>query len=258
MSRRARRRRDAPFSLFSFQDIMASVTGMVILVTLLLILELADRVPVAAAQPPATQDPAPALAELQALREHLLARAQTAPESLHAARDALHALERLHAVLESQATQARDDAARHAEQTAQLRDQLDALRDETQSLLQRAQLRRAQTRVTLVNPRPGHKHTWFIDCATPDALAVGRIDPDGVTHPERRFTSPDLALAWALAQPPDAHRFVLLVRPQGVPAFNQLQQTLRAAGYDLGWDLWPNDTPLFPNPQENPAPHAPR
>ena len=48
MSRR--RRRSAPFSLFAFQDIITSVTGIMLVITMLLALELLERTDVAPPQ----------------------------------------------------------------------------------------------------------------------------------------------------------------------------------------------------------------
>ncbi|MEM9420822.1 MAG: hypothetical protein AAGA25_17485, partial [Planctomycetota bacterium] len=56
MPRPSRYRRNTPFSLFAFQDIIAAVTGVMLLATLLLMLELVTQTLVANAAPVATDD----------------------------------------------------------------------------------------------------------------------------------------------------------------------------------------------------------
>ena len=42
--------------------------------------------------------------------------------------------------------------------------------------------------------------------------------------------------------------FVLLVRADGVPKWGALIGTLQATGFDVGWDVWPDDKSLFTRP----------
>lgn len=251
MSRRARRYRENPVTLFSFQDIMAAVTGVVILVTLLLMLELLLRQRAVAASGGLEAAPGATAAEVAALRESLLAAAE-APTVAEVA-EAEAAAKRLAGVvarLEGRAA-AMGVAVREAEaERDTARGGLEAATRAVEAARREAEAERGRTRVTLLGGERGDKGTWFVECAGADVRA-GRIDPDGVTRPARAFAGGDAAeaaLAWALGQARDAERFVLLVRPDGVAAFDRLQRGLRGAGYEVGWDVWAAGVRVFGEP----------
>lgn len=267
MSRLARRRAELPFTLFSFQDIMASVTGVVILVTLMLMLELAQRPTEGAPQPAATPMPvavenaAELEARIEALRAALAAEAPVGPQQVAEAERSAEALRDLLRVLEAQgATQAASAAATN-QTLEQTRDELQALTTRVEEAQRKFEVARAQTRVTLLEGDQGGKRTWFVECGA-DGVGVGRIGQDGVTKTEQRFGGDDAAdelLRWALGQPKASERFVLLVRADGVAAFDRLQKVLRGAGYDVGWDLWTADVRVFPErPRQEASDAAPR
>lgn len=251
MSRRTRRHHETPFSLFSFQDIIAAVTGVVLLLTLLLMLELILRHPntAEAATPAPAIDEVELRARLERARQQLLTTpAPTSETELARARQAIASMEKLLGVLQQQAAAATAQTQGLAADLQRQRQELDALAAQTAELRRQAELERATTRVTLLGGDRAGMMTWFVECAAED-VRVGRIDDDGAAMMVHRFNDAYGALQWALTQPRELERFVLLVRPGGVGAFDALQAPLRAAGYSVGWDLWTEPERLLTPPR---------
>jgi hypothetical protein len=264
MSRRDRSQQ--PFSLFAFQDIITSVTGIIVMITLILTLELLQREPntPAAQTTRLVEQLRPALAaaekEVAALQSQLaggqseLAEAASlSPSGLekehYETAQAVERLKRETAALESQAErldrqhekQANEWDARAGDRAAleQLQAELAELKEE------REQLER-QNRV-VYNPAAGGQTAWLVEVAG-DRLTAARA---GVGAPPLAFDATISLLRqraffnWAEQRVAEGGYFVLLVRPQGIDAFDALREGLRDRGLDFGFDLIGRDATVI-------------
>ncbi|MFO0899985.1 MAG: hypothetical protein U0836_21340 [Pirellulales bacterium] len=255
----ARRRRGptAAFSLFSFQDIITSVTGIVLLVTLLLSLELVNRVPgepAAAVSPAATntelaelqQEAKRLQAELAAGQEELTAFAESTPAEVQRRRTAVEAearaletevrdLGQQQTALAGERTTLERASAASAEQQQTL-EQTAAERQQAADELAGLKSRNA----VLFNPdqAPG-RTVWLVDVAA-DSVGIRRFQA-GAERTEFRGRWLNSAASQALAQMrswrPGSDQPVLLVRPSGIKSFEEIAAALRGRGFDLGFDV---------------------
>lgn len=267
MARRRRRQHDSSISLFAFQDIIAAVTGVTLIITLLLTLLLVDRVPRShAATDPQTSTAATAkaqaVADLQRQRDDLARQvaalesgAQSLSHSTHPSPlDVMRARER---VEQYQHQRQQIQQALEAEaQDASLRQQAQqAIANEQQlaAALAAAQESLAQPpTVTLLGGERHDKTPLFVEI-TESQIIVGAVDAQHRPQLIRRFEGADsLAQLRTWAQQRRAHReyFVLLVRPSAVARFDRAKMMLAQMGFDLGWDVLPPGDALFDNAPE--------
>jgi hypothetical protein len=250
----SRRGRGAPaFSLFAFQDIITSVTGIMLLVTMLLALELLQRQETS--PPVATADISRELEQVVVERnteiEEIEARlseqqaelAELAGHDRASAERRVADLEALHRRLEQELSELRREQA-EAERRArearaeQQRSQPDIRSTEhLQEQIRRAQEQlarlRSQQRV-LFNPAAGDGKTpWLVE-ASADGLKAAQT---GRSAPPQSFPDAVAFLAWARRQNPAAVYFVVLVKPDGIEAYRTLFSELRRLNFDLGFDL---------------------
>ncbi|MEX2121844.1 MAG: hypothetical protein WD847_19845 [Pirellulales bacterium] len=258
MSRR--RRHAAAFSLFAFQDIITSVTAIIILLTLLLAVELAQR---HASPGPSAESAATA----QRLRQVLeSARAEAARLQAQLARNEAE-IEELAAATPSQlrqrgkATQEQIDrlgreiaelktrqAQAHTRQTAMNessaardgdRRKLAAVRAQAQDDLERVEKLKRQNKL-IYNPSPGDaKRAWLVDLQ-PDRIVTARLgraeapmvfDSSLSTMRRRGF------MAWVADRSSSSEYFVFLIRPGTIELFAELQSSLEPLGFDIGFDV---------------------
>lgn len=256
MSRRDRSQQ--PFSLFAFQDIITSVTGIIVMITLILTLELLQREPDApAAQTKrlieqlrpalaaAEKEVAALAAQLAGGQSTLAEAAKLSPSRLEKDRyetvQAVAQLERETAALESQAERLdRQRETQAAEWNARAGDRatLEQLQAELAELkAEREQLER-QNRV-VYNPTDAGQTAWLVEVAG-DRLTAAQA---GASAPPLAFDATVSLLRqraffnWAEARAAEGGYFVLLVRPQGIKAFDALREGLRDRRLDFGFDL---------------------
>jgi hypothetical protein len=247
---RRRKREDAPLSLFSFQDIMACLTGILILVSLLLAIDgLSDTVQ-ATPGTGAPTEPQDAARTAEQLREEIATLARTLDErkggievssaevELLEDRERRMALEaeRTRKVIEDReaelARRVRErDAA--AQSSAALRERLSAAkaRADEQSLRERVRF------------RPGAQYSKspvFVE-ATPRGLVVGELDASLVPRLVARLDDPgaENRLVGALgSRMPDTSYLVFVVREDAIPRFEALRDAMIRKGFEVGWQLW--------------------
>ncbi len=255
-----RRRAVSEVSLFAFQDVMASLIGVLFFVVLMAALSIVER--------PAAASGGDAPAAIEAAR----ARARALSTEAEEARQRLAALERarvtgsdprwtanevraLHATLMAlhervrQVQRARtQDEVEHDEAEGRLRvtrAEADALDAALAELRDRA---RAGPRVAYIfDSGPGTPEPWLVELsaealrvATPDgAGAVFSFGGDSAQTRRERF------LAWARRQDPAACYFVLLIKPSAVSWGYELAKTLSEAGFRFGTDLLPEPWQAF-------------
>ncbi len=271
--RRSRHRRsrasDAAVSLFSFQDIMTAVMGILILITLLMALDLTVTIsqPAQAAAKPGMAS-ATDLAALRARQTHLeqqyreaLARATQLGE-MQGADDTVVQQARGRLVLAYQHLEALQekverarailaDAPNPKEVQAQL-DELDRAEAEIERLSALIDQRRRHPRLSYIHQRGATRTPILIDVSN-RAFGVGMID-----DPESALwlTNPDKALRLRqlqeLARNRNSHReyFVLLLRPSAFDQYDAVNQVLRSAGFAVGLELIEEATIVLPRPEE--------
>lgn len=258
-----RKKNQIPFSLFAFQDAIASVCGFVVLIALILALELTNQIVEEAARPV----PSPAALtdltnEISTLKSNIAALKQTSelwdemsrqasrshfsPENaeaelLQAERRLAESLtenERLQALIanENETKTSRDELLREMEkQKAELADldaQIANLRRE-QSLTRSASIYYASTNDVRETP-------WLVDVAE-RRIIVRSLKSEGAA-PKRPLefsgrAAPSGFLSWARQRDKNAEYFVLVVRPSGVASYDNIRNSLEKNGFKIGIDL---------------------
>lgn len=250
-----------PISLFSFQDIITSVTGIMILVTLLMTLELVQRSfnsPAVKTQE-IVEEVKPAAAEVLQRIEELKRRleqqaavaaaaagldATTVRTRLQDARRAAAALvgdvERLTSE-EHDAERRRKDAEREQTHTADQDRERRRLEEEAKRLQEELDKLKSSNRIVF-NRDPGSSKTpWLVDLSG-SAITIAQV---GVSAPPTVFRGASAAesigkfVAWSRGRDPNAEYFVLLIRPSSVDTFHMLREQL--VGFDFGFDVLKED-----------------
>lgn len=247
MGRRTRRE-EAPLSLFSFQDIMACLTGILILVALLLAIDgLSDAMQATPGRPAAE---ASAAERLPSLRERV-ALLQRAIDDRSGGRDVSKAevdiLDDRVSQLAMEAERARTrrtelDAASERMRTERTEadrraEELRASADQAARLEREAELRER------VRFRPGMRYPKSPVFIEPMAggVAVGELDASRtpVRIADLRDPGADARIVGALGKRlPDTSYLVFVVHEDAIPRFEQLRSRMLKRGYEVGWQLW--------------------
>lgn len=255
MSRRDRSQ--APFSLFAFQDIITSVTGIVILVTLLLTLELLQRKPV----PPAhsaeiarqvqatleiTEQTAAALRAQLAQGDSAAAEmASVSPTRIERSRhEAIQEIEQLEQELSrlqdqlSTATEARDALAAQQFDRADDVKTLEELRAEIDQTTVELEKLKTSNRV-IYNPADPSQRAWLVDVSSDRLLVALAGEPSRPRTFTGRLLNSSVRqfIRWAKAETDSSDYFVLLVRPGALEIYRDLQDQLKTEGREFGFDL---------------------
>jgi len=256
-----------PISLLWFQDIITSVLGIMILVTLFLALEMifnrqhspdiqtrdiTQKLKAAAAQSAEVQAAVEAnRRQVDALRRQLAGQETELLQQVRYDSDQLQRqlrdLEALNQLLAAELSDA--DSRRRAAQAS--RDELtqkDASRDADRQTLEQlsrevqeklAELKKLRTanRVIFNLSQGDAKTPWLVE------LSAAGVQAAPVGKRARPETFPDIRafLAWARQRSRAAEHFVLLVKPATVRDFMQARSALKAAGFDVGFDLLASD-----------------
>jgi len=257
-----RNRESVPFSLFAFQDIITSVTGIVLFITLILTLELLTKEVASPVQQTALLIPEinQALSEVQAeiallkerLREQSTANESTARiSSQEIERNQLETnvqVVRLKAEIEKLKQQAkRMSAEQETWETKRLdrnsdRMRLNSLR-ETIDQLNKEKENLTQTNRVIFNPSDAAGIAWIIDLSE-SAILVAQA---GVSSVPVTFDSPikelriQALMHWVRNHNPNEEYFVLLARPGTIEMFYELRDKLQSLRFPVGFDLLPND-----------------
>jgi hypothetical protein len=256
-----RGRRDAAINLFSFQDIMASVIGMVFFVVLILALDIVNaRGGGAGDAPPATEADVAALQEsIRRLEEDIRRLEQEvarAADRLQLASgdesEMLQEAKRLEATLRNlygRIRQEQDDATRSQAERRLKEDAHRRRLRETDALNRRlgelkaalAEARSAPSVMYIVDASPGGLAPWLLEVSA-TGLRVASQDGAGAVVAFGGRTAEDRRggfLGWLGSQDSSTHYVVLLVKPSGVDLANRLEQDIRDKGFDVGVDLLP-------------------
>lgn len=252
-----RRRRSSPFSLFAFQDIITSVTGIMVLLTLMLTLELLHRKETSPAVRTEVVNTRLRSAvgenrrEIERLRQLLAAEraeilsvAEFDPQSVA---QQLADLQELTEDLEGNLTELGGEQAETARQRNAVLAEQDRREDDAQTLeqlleeirTQRDQMARMQqSNRTIYNAAEGaDKAAWLVEVSN-DGLQTA---PVGRAAVPQRFVSVTEFRQWITARDAQREYFVLLVKPQGVARFQAALETLQQFNFDVGFDLLSHD-----------------
>jgi len=253
---RCRGRSGTPFTLFSFQDIVTSVTGVILFVTLMLVVELSQRVlgqpndtPIEAATPVDRRQELNLLAQeiaelerqLQETQRIVQGAAQATPEQL--TQELVVTTEQIRALKDELAQLVRrQKELRMAvqESAAEFESRTDInlakeLRVRAAQLLEKAE--RVKTRTALVfNPPLGEdKHAWLLLIASKQIQALPSRSQ--WTPQVFNFEPTQTLLDWATKFGTREHYFVLMIRPSGIALARQVEDALTKAGFEIGLDL---------------------
>lgn len=255
---RKRGRQSRPISLFGFQDIIVSVSGVVIVMVLLLMLELVER----PARPAETDfgetasELRAAVAEARAKRDRLRSQLSdldrvvdragtTSPLELRAETDQAAAeIDKLQQELPRLKQDAQELEQKFQQQREALTDiqaDLEEARKqvaETESELKKAQDNR---RTILSLPRGFDKEGWLVVAAGDRVSAAPLQRPaEPTVFRGRLLTDPaEQFVDWADER--QARYFFVLVRPGGIAAFNEIRKWFESDGVDYGFDLAGSD-----------------
>jgi hypothetical protein len=266
-----RKRSSSPISLFSFQDIITSVTGIMILITLMLALEVIQK----KENGPDAQSRQLA-SDAQRSAEEIAQRIESNKQAIEQMRHKLQqTTQELTELAQFDADQLRRQATDLNEVSTHLSNELQKSSAQRAAATKRAQQakeakdRRASDPQTLAetiiaakektaqleqmkksgrmifSPTEGdEKAPWLVEIDE-NRIAVAEV---GKEAPPQSFATPDQFFAWAGDRNPSREYFVLLVKPGGIKHFGQIQDDLlNELGFDVGYDVLPsNQTALDP------------
>jgi len=251
-----RRSGTAPFQLFSFQDIITSVMGIVVLILLVLALELSQRqlqspaVGQAAVRHRTQEAIADAEVEIARIRTELDAStiAQTAGISLADIAARKLALDRVQPQVESQLSSARRQKLRletllekrtKESESEMLAAQLKEKLNKVSKLEERLKEWKEKTRIVYRTALSDGRQAWLVELNA-KAFLSARV---GSREPPVRFEQPDIndrtvaLLRWTDRMEPNLHLLHILVKPGGAGAFSEIEPKLRRRGFALGFDV---------------------
>lgn len=263
----------SPMSFFSFQDIMACVTGIMILVTLILALDPLGEVLTNASKPGDSQqlrknfegararagEAQRALAEATAALAEAQARPQVSADQLERLekliakeREGLTAIERLREA-------AAGDAQRQEDQTLIMNRELERASENILAIKQDLADKSLRARVQYQAGAREQLLPLLFE-VTPTEIRVGEMDAKGT--PKKIATLRDAGVTAAMqawgsssasagerpqtaaldailkAHPSTNWYALLVVRDDSVTPSNGLRDLIRAQGYEIGWQIW--------------------
>lgn len=257
----SRRRTHPTISLFAFQDVIMSVSGIIIVVVLLLALELVERP--AVGQPGGSAAVARELAAAteSALRERALHEAALADADRLVREAAQVSPDELRRRIESE----RNESARLEGEISKLQEQIVALEGELKELevrrfdsaVTQAELaaataaadelrdtierERSENRPLFSLPHGMNRQGWIaVVSGTEISVApLGRSAPPQTFRAGGLFGSSQTSafMDWIRASDLSGAYFLLLIRPDGISAFADLQEEFDLLGISYGFDV---------------------
>lgn len=261
MSRRSRKAGSA-VTLFFFQDIIMSTSGIMIMIVLLLCLELIERPELAATS---TERPplqiAEQVAQLQGEIELLEQRIAVTTELMQSASQMTASerteqvqhlqtannlmsieLEQLRGKLKQQEAQ---NAGIERQERKRLQEQIESARRNQAAVANAIQAEIQDDRPLFSLPRGDHREGWIVDIS---ATRI-QVAPIGKTTKPLTFVSArkglfqskraaDAFLTWIKSAPGNSKSYYFLfVRPDGVSDFEQISKSLNITSVSYGYDI---------------------
>lgn len=244
MTRRYRSSASA-MSFFSFQDIIACTTGIMIIVTLMLVLELVVRTP---PLPPSNVE-----REITVRKDELCRRRDELKRSIAEQAAEIERRRKAPDVTQAEFERALRLANTQERAVAEARAHLAQLNDEKQELTQHGKeleieldsLEQAQRQtaeklkntppVRAFQPDRFFEGEVFVVELSDSGVCVGYYEPQkGNIEPHKTFATAEYFLSWAKAQRPGRVCFLLRVAPGGAQAWEHASGELRKANHLIG------------------------
>ena len=256
-----RKGNSVPFSLFAFQDIITSVTGIILLITMMMAVELVQNMQRAASAPQEQKSSAVERTLRGAIEENtqeivrlerLLEETTTIRFDADALRRRLANLSAATAELEEQTTRIeatqQEIEQRKAELAKQSKDltpeAIEELAQEQREIAQQIEAMRQANRVIFNRPEGAAKTPWLVELNADGILAAEM----GASRPPQSFADAAGFLAWAGTQNAGSVYFVILVKPDSILTFDSLRPDLQDRKFEVGYDLLRTDqTAIDPN-----------
>lgn len=243
-------------SLFAFQDVMASVIGILFFVVLLMAMGMTTSSTLEAMPiPDPTDTNSPEILDAQSQAHSLQEEVDHLGRQLAILGggdfDTLVKIQQLDKSLQTHIVQMKDAEERarvSATQLAQIRkdqEQLNANRRNIQS-------RRSHAKETLLLPDVTYiidssamtkeRKPWLVELAK-DRIRVISIGghSDILCRANDKLSASGVFLAWAKDQKPTTHYFVLLIKPSGKGEYDKIRVGLQKQGFRIGTDLIPEE-----------------
>ncbi|MGI6402022.1 MAG: hypothetical protein ACOX0A_07930 [Thermoguttaceae bacterium] len=253
----SRRKQGAPFSLFAFQDAITSVCGVIVLVTLMLALSLAQRVMTEA------KTSAVASSKVESVREQVET-LQSDLEALNAQVEATTSIDSSALGLslgevKAQLANARKRLEGANEESQRLEEELDKLEEQEASFadvekrvddLQKLAENRVQQAEEIAAQEFNLQESAvyaFSDSVREKPWYVEVTGSRFIVHGAQEKLTFDTWFSfvnWANTRPSSSEYFVLIVRPSGAKNYNFAFRELEEAGYRHGVDLIGESKPL--------------
>lgn len=258
---RRSRTHDAPLSLFSFQDIMACLTGVLILVVLMIALDgLSSEMRLEAAH----SEPAGAAAtaeEIAAQQEDVRREVADLEREIAARQGGavvgeaeVRIMEERRAAAERQAEALAARVTAMAREEAELDARLRAVAAERSVLDARRVAAELATRRERVRFRPGQedgRRPVFVEVAA-GGVRLGELDPSRAPVLARALppvaTDDDVLRALG-ATPASGHYAVFVVHADSIARFEVLRHGAFRLGYEVGWQIWDGEAGAFLEPR---------
>ncbi len=248
-----------PFSLFSFQDIITSVTGIIVLITLLLTLELILKAESSAtgqanAFPGQLRE---ALLETEEqvleLREKVQYDQQSIDEmavvspslvkrQLHELETQIQQLEPKLEALRAQLVTATQEQiawkARRFDRVASQQD-LETLNQQVEALESDLEHLRKSNRVVYNPSSATGKRAWLVDIGPAGLLAAQAGKRSMPLRFGEGLQPPGSAefIQWAATRDKTSEYFILLIRPRGVALYREIRVELETLGFQIGFEV---------------------
>jgi hypothetical protein len=260
MGRKDKRAGESAMSFFSFQDIICCVTGILIFVTLMISMELMSRGGTAGSIEDAALESRMSIDSAQ----RRLARLKDEYDQIIEAQQALSgdpitqaridALEKQVQELESSrrlVNQQRNiekiEAAQLSQQLRDARRRNEELQKQLLALTQTVAREEARSSIPVPGGSEKNLKPVFLEVAA-NGIIVADFNDAGDIRQLARFAGADAiisALKWAETRNPKTDYPVLLVRAGAIEAFGPLRRELRARGFSVGWEAWPESKSIF-------------
>ena len=249
-----RKRASVPFSLFAFQDIITSVTGIILLITMMMAVELVQNLTRAEAAPQEQKSTQVASQLRQAVSEgvaeadrlqKILDETTTIRFDADSLRRRLEQLQAAAIELESQndqiqSTQQKIDARREQqkEEAKELTPEaIASLLSEQKAVAEQIAAMRQSNRVIFNRPEGAAKAPWLVELNETSIVAAEM----GQVRVPQTFSTTDEFLQWVASQDRNSQYFVLLVKPSSIDTFSAVRKELQDRQFDVGYDLLRSD-----------------
>lgn len=247
---RRKKREEAPLSLFSFQDIMACLTGILILVALLLAIDgLSDTM-----QATPGKSGAPVEADVAARLPELREQVAILKRSLDDRKGGKDVTQSEVDVLEDRVKQLAQEAERTRKRLEKADAELARITAEQEKVARRIQELRDRLAAAMrseqeqalrerVKFRPGMRNAKspvFVE-PTFGGVAIGELDANRtpVRVADLRDPNADARIVGALGnRMPDTSYMVFVVHQDAIARFERLRDAMIRRGYEVGWQLW--------------------